>query len=208
VSSIRLVGRLHDWNDARGFGFVTPNGGGERAFVHIGAFESRARRPSDGDLLSYVTTTDARGRRNAAAVRFAVASASAARDAGADARRHRPFRATGFALVFALALLALAVAGWVRWVGPAGYALMSAVTYLAYFADKSAAMRRRRRIPENMLHLMAVLGGWPGAAYAQQHFEHKRSKAAFVSTYRTSIAINLIILAAGIAVHLHPEWRP
>ena len=53
---------------------------------------------------------------------------------------------------------------------------------------------------------MALLGGWPGAAFAQQHFQHKRSKAAFVETFRAIVAANLILLVAGIALRTHPEW--
>jgi cold shock CspA family protein len=41
---MRQQGRLSEWNDARGFGFVQPNGGGDRCFVHIRAFAARDRR--------------------------------------------------------------------------------------------------------------------------------------------------------------------
>ncbi|MCB1577615.1 MAG: cold shock domain-containing protein, partial [Xanthomonadales bacterium] len=50
---MRFVGRIAEWNDEKGYGFVEPNGGGERAFVHVKAFERRNRRPADGDLISY-----------------------------------------------------------------------------------------------------------------------------------------------------------
>jgi cold shock CspA family protein len=69
---MRYLGRLHEWNDDKGFGFVTPNGGGTRAFVHIKAFERATRRPVLGDLLSYELTSDSKGRSNAAQVRFAA----------------------------------------------------------------------------------------------------------------------------------------
>ncbi|GAB6196797.1 DUF1294 domain-containing protein [Lysobacter xanthus] len=203
---MRLVGRLHDWNDARGFGFVTPHGGGERAFVHVRAFGSGARRPAEGDLLSYVVTTDARGRRNAASVRFAPTTSTPARDA--RPRRAGPFRATRFAVAFALALAGVAFAGLVpAWV-PLLYAVASALTYFAYMADKSAAVHSRGRTPETTLHVMALLGGWPGAAFAQQHFQHKRSKDAFVDTFRATMAANVLLLVAVIALRTHPEWLP
>src|SRR3546814_6129960 len=71
VLTMRLAGRISDWNDDKGYGFVTPNGGGGRAFVHIKAFQPGSRRPVDGDLVSYAVTRDGRGRSNASEVRFA-----------------------------------------------------------------------------------------------------------------------------------------
>lgn len=31
---MKLQGQVVNWNDDKGFGFVEPNGGGDRAFVH------------------------------------------------------------------------------------------------------------------------------------------------------------------------------
>lgn len=68
---MRQAGRITEWNDAKGFGFVTPHDGGARAFVHIKAFQASSRRPVEGELISYDTASDAKGRLNAASVRFA-----------------------------------------------------------------------------------------------------------------------------------------
>lgn len=43
---MRYQGKITDWKDDKGFGFVTPNGGGPRVFVHIKSFSSRQRRRS------------------------------------------------------------------------------------------------------------------------------------------------------------------
>ena len=43
------------------------------------------------------------------------------------------------------------------------YALMSLVLFFVYGLDKSAAKRGGSRTPEWVLHLLALLGGWPGA---------------------------------------------
>ena len=83
---IRLVGRISEWNDERGFGFVTPNGGGERVFVHVSGLERGARRPAQGLLVSFLPVRDAKGRINATAVRFAGARALAAPSGGAGGR--------------------------------------------------------------------------------------------------------------------------
>ena len=61
----------------------------------------------------------------------------------------------------------------------AAYALLSALTFLVYGIDKSAAQRQAWRVPEANLHLLALLGGWPGATLAQQWLRHKSQKAEF-----------------------------
>ena len=38
---MRYQGKLVEWNDAKGFGFVLPNAGGRKIFVHLNAFSSR-----------------------------------------------------------------------------------------------------------------------------------------------------------------------
>ena len=59
------------------------------------------------------------------------------------------------------------------------YGVMSVVTVVAYGVDKHAAERGRRRIRENTLHVLALLGGWPGALLAMPLFRHKRRKKSF-----------------------------
>ena len=56
--------------DDRGYGFIEPNGGGSRLFVHISSFAGRQRRPAVGDLVTYEVSTDSKGRPQAKAARF------------------------------------------------------------------------------------------------------------------------------------------
>jgi uncharacterized membrane protein YsdA (DUF1294 family) len=58
-------------------------------------------------------------------------------------------------------------------------AVMSLVCYLAYRLDKRKAVKGDRRVSERTLHLMAFLGGWPGALLGQRHFRHKTQKVSF-----------------------------
>ena len=60
------------------------------------------------------------------------------------------------------------------------YAVMSVATFAAYALDKSFARRGKRRINESTLHLLALLGGWPGALLAMPIIRHKRRKTSFV----------------------------
>lgn len=59
---MRSAGRITEWNNDKGFGFVVPNGGGTRAFAHVSQFPSGAHRPAMGDLISYLAVVDERGR--------------------------------------------------------------------------------------------------------------------------------------------------
>jgi cold shock CspA family protein len=59
---VRFKGKITDWNDDKGYGFVTPSGGGPRVFVHIKSFVNRQRRPVGNELVIYELTSDARGR--------------------------------------------------------------------------------------------------------------------------------------------------
>ncbi len=57
-----------------------------------------------------------------------------------------------------------------------------AVSLLAFFLyrrDKWLAENGGWRIPEFTLHLVELLGGWPGAFLAQRKFRHKISKASY-----------------------------
>ena len=67
---MRFQGRVSEWKDDRGFGFIAPNGGGSRLFLHISSFSDRQRRPAVGDLVTYEVSTDGKGRPQATAACF------------------------------------------------------------------------------------------------------------------------------------------
>ncbi|MBW8851405.1 MAG: DUF1294 domain-containing protein [Xanthomonadales bacterium] len=185
---MRLQGRLSQWDDDKGFGFVTPNGGGDRAFVHIKAFERAARRPVDGDILTYATARDAQGRLQATAIRFATAPVRP------TAAPRRGWFGPVLAGAFALALAGLIATGRLPVHAGTLYGVMSVVTLIVYGVDKQAATAGRWRTPEVHLHLLALLGGWPGALLAQRWFRHKSSKAEFQRVFRAIVVINLLAL--------------
>lgn len=202
----RLAGRITDWNDDKGFGFVVPHGGGPRAFVHINEFQRGSRRPADGDLISYLPALDARGRTNARQIRHAGHRIEAPRPPSRVPR-------AALGLAFLAGGVAAGVSGLVPVLPVAVYLVMSALSYLMYRSDKIAARREGRRTPEANLHLVDLLGGWPGALIAQQRFRHKTIKQSFQLVFWATVIINL---AAGVwLVHsgLVPdlaarEWGP
>jgi cold shock CspA family protein len=57
---MRYQGRITDWKDDRGFGFIAPNGGGPKVFIHIRAFRGGELRPQGGELVTYELVADAK----------------------------------------------------------------------------------------------------------------------------------------------------
>lgn len=73
------------------------------------------------------------------------------------------------------------------------YAVLSFATFVAYALDKRAAVgRRRRRTPENVLHLLELLGGWPGALLAQRTIRHKNAKVSYQIVFWLIVALHLL----------------
>ncbi len=58
--------------------------------------------------------------------------------------------------------------------------LMSVLTFVWYAFDKWRATRGGKRVPETTLHLLELLGGWPGGCLGRSLLRHKSSKASFV----------------------------
>ena len=65
-----------------------------------------------------------------------------------------------------------------RWV--VAYApVISTFTYWVYARDKRRAENGEWRVPEARLHLLDLLGGWPGGFLAQRRLRHKCSKGSY-----------------------------
>ncbi len=75
------------------------------------------------------------------------------------------------------------------------YGVMSVLTFISYAIDKSAAQNGRWRIKERTLHSFALLGGWPGAYYAQVLLRHKTKKVTFRRSYWCTVLLNLLVLS-------------
>ncbi|MGJ7456355.1 DUF1294 domain-containing protein [Halomonas sp. MA07-2] len=75
------------------------------------------------------------------------------------------------------------------------YLLASLAAVVLYRIDKAAARQDRRRIRESMLHLVAVMGGWPGALLARRWFRHKTRKQPFGNILWGCVAVNTGLVA-------------
>ena len=185
---MRYQGRLSGWNDDKGFGFVMPIGGGDRAFVHIKAFARTSRRPLDGDLITYTVTRDARDRLQAGAIRFVGDTAPQ------DDRATPGWLGPAFALLFVAALAGTVFIGQLQMNVLLAYAAMSGVAFIAYGLDKSAARAGKQRTQETTMHLIGLCCGWPGALLAQRMFWHKSRKREFQDTFWGTVVINVLLL--------------
>lgn len=189
---MRFEGIIKSWNDDRGFGFIQPTQGGPEIFVHIKAFSALRGRPQPGQRVSFQVEAGPQGRKRAIHVELLQARPKPA--VRAPLESPAPW---GAASLWAIPVL-LAVLGagllfgqpplWALWI----YLPLSALTFFVYAFDKSAAQQGAWRTSENKLHLLALIGGWPGALLAQQVLRHKSSKAAFRAAFWCTVALNLL----------------
>jgi uncharacterized membrane protein YsdA (DUF1294 family) len=74
--------------------------------------------------------------------------------------------------------------------------VMSLACFIAYGWDKHRAAHGGRRVSERTLHILAFLGGWPGAALGQRHFRHKTQKVSFRIVFWILVVLHIGLVAA------------
>lgn len=178
-------GKINAWNDDKGFGFIAPNRGGDRVFIHIKALSVRNVRPEVGDVVVYSIAKDDQGRFQAVNAKFV-----------ADKKPQRSNRRAALPeIVFGL--LFLGGVGYsvrvseLHMIVLIAYTGLSVITFVAYAIDKSAAQAGRWRTKETTLHLLSLVGGWPGALIAQETLRHKSRKNSFRYIYAITVVLNL-----------------
>lgn len=200
---MRFEGTLTSWNDDRGFGYTESRQGGEPIFVHVSAWPRGSGRPRLHQSVTFEVELGPKGKR-ARDVRLSPPP-RAARPAPTGREGSAQWgTATLFAIPAFLALYLFIAVMWTLppWV-PAGYLALSAATFIAYAADKSAAARGAWRTPESTLHALGAAGGWPGALVAQQFLRHKTTKQSFREVFWATVLLNvlgLVVLATPIGV--------
>jgi uncharacterized membrane protein YsdA (DUF1294 family)/cold shock CspA family protein len=182
----RQQGVLAEWNDARGFGFITPGGGGQRVFVHVSAFP-RGRRPVAGERVTFSLSQDTQRGPRAADVEY-VGRRGSGRPSGLTP-------ALALSGLFFGGLLALVSRDLVPLYALAAYAVLSIGSFLMYRTDKRAAERGTWRVSEANLHAVDLLGGWPGGLVARPLFRHKTRKQPFRALFWMSVVANCVALA-------------
>jgi len=107
--------------------------------------------------------------------------------------------ATAAAVLFLAGVCVAAARGSLPLAVPVVYVAASVAAAALYASDKSAAERHAWRTRERTLHLLALIGGWPGALVAQAVFRHKTRKLSFQLAFWTTVGLNCAALAWGLA---------
>jgi len=180
---MRSKGKVISWDDDRGFGFIEPCLGGDKLFLHIKAFHNGGKRPEVGSLVVYTAAKDSQGRLQATKACF-------------DGERLKKPKADHSSSLILLAMIFMGIVAVTTWLQKiplivlALYAIASLITFLIYACDKSAAKKERWRTRESTLHLLALIGGWPGAIVAQQLLNHKTCKRSFRTVFWLTVLLN------------------
>jgi len=197
---MRYQGKVTRWKDEQGFGFIVPNGGGEAVFLHIKSFSRRGRRPVDGEIVTYDLVFDGKARARAQSVAFVDESAIV------------PLGKSD-AVWLLMALVSMAFVVHAAWLGklpklaPAIYVVASLFAFAVYAWDKSAARNGEWRTQESTLHLLALVGGWPGALFAQKLLRHKSKKTSFQVMFWVTVLANCGVLGWLMSPQGAAAWR-
>ena len=174
-------GIIAHWNDAKGFGFVKPmDGVSPNVFLHISDIrKGLVRKPAPGDVAYYRLGKDTRTCKPRAYSVVLVELEEKKSLCCTPVRWRGPWIICG---LFVAAPTAFSAYWWLvtgNRYPMFVYAVASIATFFMYRSDKRAAQLHDWRIPEARLHLAELLGGWPGALFAQCWFSHKNSKRSY-----------------------------
>lgn len=186
LSSTKQKGKITQWDDDKGYGFIEPCLKGPRLFLHISDFNYKHRRPGVGDLVVYQTAQGRDGKLRASRVTFSGADIAAPK-ATTGSSRLSILLCLGFVLVLALVVWQQQMPLQLGYL----YLVLSVLTFLLYWQDKVAARRGLWRTRESTLLLFGLLGGWPGAVLAQQTLRHKSVKTVFRLWFWLSVGLNV-----------------
>ena len=141
---MRFTGTVKTWNEARGFGFLTPSQGGQDIFVHISALPKGAGVPRPGQAFTFEIELNRDGKKRAVKVQDPEQSAAPARPRAGDpphrARAPTPPRRTRplSSLVISVLVVATASVVYTRFAGRPDAAAPTAAEQTAIMEPSSS----------------------------------------------------------------------
>ncbi len=186
---MRYQGTITKWKDEEGYGFITPRGGGKQVFLHIRAFNGAPGRPVGDEVVTYEVSSDDKGRERATNVRYV------GQEESEPSIIHSSPTIQWAVFAILGGLFATSALSRLPYVVPIAVLAMSLVAYAVYAIDKFKAQNNLWRVPEAILHLLALMGGWPGAMLAQHQLRHKLRKPEFMFIFWTTVALNCLAIA-------------
>lgn len=111
-------------------------------------------------------------------------------------RTNQSARSVGQLLMFFAAIIVIGVGLLLTWLTDwqpyfIWLASLSILTFLLYGYDKAQARLSGPRVPENVLHLLALAGGFPGGWAGRLVFRHKTRKRVFTLILSISTLLHL-----------------
>jgi uncharacterized membrane protein YsdA (DUF1294 family)/cold shock CspA family protein len=193
------------WNDDKGFGFVRPEEVGEKDyFVHISAFrKGMSRRPAVGDPVWF--ESDAKAPEQRRIVHAEIEGMTYEEPAPKVPPRSDLLWEIEVKILMSIPFLLSMFLLW-RTRNPLPfifYTFLSVFAILIYGLDKMHALKNRWRVPEMSMHLLELMGGWPGALMAQKELRHKHKKGTYQRIFWAIVAVHLI----GWGIYLALAWE-
>lgn len=210
---MRKQGKVFRWDTAKGFGFIRSPDTDQEIFFHIRDYRGNTA-PREGEAVWFEEIhVGGKGPRG-----MSVQPANAVNDLRSGAStsnkpksRWQPAKSNSRHISSdsepnnSIPILVLIFA-WVSLIGwgithkripvwaLAAVVAVNLMTLSVYAHDKYAAQKGRWRVKEDTLHILSLIGGWPGAWFAQQTLRHKSRKVAFRRTYWATVFMHFSAL--------------
>lgn len=192
---MKKKGKIHHWNTSRGMGSIRSPQTGYDILFRLKDYRGSAA-PREGETVWFDEVTSVHTKPRA----IAVSTVSANADVHSHRPRHYIGRKSNARTFMMLVFLWVVLGVWGVWSYRLSIWLVASVlavnllTLLAYAIGPQAAHGRGRRIPEPVLHLLSLLGGWPGAGLAQTILRYRSHKPSFAVWYWGTVGLHLALL--------------
>ncbi|WP_340121505.1 cold shock and DUF1294 domain-containing protein [Methylobacter svalbardensis] len=193
-------GIIKSWKGDKGFGFIQPNGGGKDVFIHIRDLAHSNYQPQQGDDVCYKVVIDKNGKIRAcdAFIKGQEISQLYKRKCFKKNQKTRREYRSGMPSILFIAAIpfvfsALLIKSQHNFIPFFVYFVMSLITFIIYARDKTKAHKKEWRTQESTLHLLELLGGWPGALITQHVIRHKNKKTSFQVFFWIIVIIHIAI---------------